>query len=478
MAEKYKVFISYSWGENRQTWVVELAYRLMTEYGVDVVLDVWDLKEGQDKDVFMERMVNDDDVQYVLIVCDKNYQMKADSRSGGVGIETQIITPNLYGKVKETKFIPILAEKGETFTEFVPAYLRSRNIIDMSSEDVYEEGLEQLLRAISNQPKFPKPELKGKIPDFTSNDIPIFSTTRIVKNARNQIDNGRDKNILRSFEKFKDAFVGELEKMRLSSSDFTEPLDEIIYKKIEIMKPLRNDYIHMINLVSSLDGWLEYNLDSLVDFLSEIYRFHDLLHEDHQAIEIQYDHFRFLIYEVFLYTISVLLKRKKYASAGYLLSTKYPVLNYGVEKLTNFTLFNSLEIQSLENRNKRLGKRLFSLQASLLIERSNVDGLDFKSSLVNTDLILHYIAEINGGWWFPRTYVYYRHSMTFPLYRHLKSKYNFTDAIKLFGVDNETGMKEWLVRASKIDNRGYNASFNNIPGIQNFIKPEEICSFA
>lgn len=132
--------------------------------------------------------------------------------------------------------------------------MRSRNIIDMSSEDVYEEGLEQLLRAISNQPKFPKPELKGKIPDFTSNDIPIFSTTRIVKNARNQIDNGRDKNILRSFEKFKDAFVGELEKMRLSSSDFTEPLDEIIYKKIEIMKPLRNDYIHMINLVSSLDG--------------------------------------------------------------------------------------------------------------------------------------------------------------------------------------------------------------------------------
>ncbi len=121
MAEKYKVFISYSWGENRQTWVVELAYRLITEYGVDVVLDVWDLKEGQDKDVFMERMVNDDDVQYVLIVCDKNYQMKADSRSGGVGIETQIITPNMYGKVKETKFIPILAEKGETFTEFVPA---------------------------------------------------------------------------------------------------------------------------------------------------------------------------------------------------------------------------------------------------------------------------------------------------------------------------------------------------------------------
>ena len=115
MAEKYKVFISYSWGENRQTWVVELAYRLMTEYGVDVVLDVWDLKEGQDKDVFMERMVNDDDVQYVLIVCDKNYQMKADSRSGGVGIETQIITPNMYGKVKETKFIPILAEKGETY---------------------------------------------------------------------------------------------------------------------------------------------------------------------------------------------------------------------------------------------------------------------------------------------------------------------------------------------------------------------------
>lgn len=41
-----KVFISYSWSSDAM--VLELAQRLVA-HGVDVVLDKWDLKEGQDK---------------------------------------------------------------------------------------------------------------------------------------------------------------------------------------------------------------------------------------------------------------------------------------------------------------------------------------------------------------------------------------------------------------------------------------------
>ena len=49
-----KVFISYSWSSDEL--VLDLANRLVA-HGVDVVLDKWDLKEGNDKYEFMERCV-------------------------------------------------------------------------------------------------------------------------------------------------------------------------------------------------------------------------------------------------------------------------------------------------------------------------------------------------------------------------------------------------------------------------------------
>ena len=42
-----KVFISYSWDVAER--VKELTERLVNPGGVDVVFDIWDLKEGQDK---------------------------------------------------------------------------------------------------------------------------------------------------------------------------------------------------------------------------------------------------------------------------------------------------------------------------------------------------------------------------------------------------------------------------------------------
>jgi len=70
-----KVFISYSWASTDS--VIELAQRLKYD-GIDVVLDKWKLKEGQDKYAFMEQCVTDDSINKVLMVCDKTYAEKAD----------------------------------------------------------------------------------------------------------------------------------------------------------------------------------------------------------------------------------------------------------------------------------------------------------------------------------------------------------------------------------------------------------------
>ena len=102
-----KVFISYSWSTTEhEDWVLELAQRLVRD-GIDVVFDKWDLKEGHDKYVFMESMVNAVDITKVLMILDKKYTDKADVRGGGVGTETQIISPNTYAHAKQEKFIPV-----------------------------------------------------------------------------------------------------------------------------------------------------------------------------------------------------------------------------------------------------------------------------------------------------------------------------------------------------------------------------------
>ena len=86
IAQELKVFISYSWtSPQHEQWVLDLAERLFGD-GIITVLDKLDLKEGQDKHVFMEQMVNDVSIKKVLVVCDRVYQMKDDGRRNKKGI--------------------------------------------------------------------------------------------------------------------------------------------------------------------------------------------------------------------------------------------------------------------------------------------------------------------------------------------------------------------------------------------------------
>src|ERR1039457_7064826 len=120
-----KVFISYSWtSPGHQERVRQWAERLVQD-GIDVVLDVYDLKEGHDKYSFMERMVTDPNVTHVLVVCDKAYSEKADAKKAGVGTESQIISREVYEKVEQSKLIPVVCEfvDGEPT---LPTFFKSR----------------------------------------------------------------------------------------------------------------------------------------------------------------------------------------------------------------------------------------------------------------------------------------------------------------------------------------------------------------
>ena len=91
-----KVFISYAWGSNEYQMKVLTFATSLSNDGVEVLLDKWEISAGNDMNNFMEKSVTDPTVTNVLILLDKNHAEKANSKIGGVGTETQIISQQVY----------------------------------------------------------------------------------------------------------------------------------------------------------------------------------------------------------------------------------------------------------------------------------------------------------------------------------------------------------------------------------------------
>jgi hypothetical protein len=177
-----KVFISYSWSSPTHQEAIRLwAERLIAE-GVDVVLDIYELKEGHDKYSFMERMVTDQSVTHVLVVSDKQYSEKADARRAGVGTESQIISKEVYEKVQQSKFIPLVCEFSDD-EPFLPTFLKSRIWIDFSSPEAVNDNWERLIRVLYGKPLHQKP-LLGQPPAYLATDVAVPSNPAIAKFAR------------------------------------------------------------------------------------------------------------------------------------------------------------------------------------------------------------------------------------------------------------------------------------------------------
>lgn len=175
-----KAFISYSWSTpGHCDRIRSYAERLVND-GVEVVLDQWDLLEGQDKNAFMEKMVSDKSVSHVLIFSDQEYAQKADNRKAGVGTESQIISQEVYDKVDQKKFIPIVCERQENDEPYLPVFLKSRIWIDFSSPESENENWERLLRVLYGRPIHEKPKL-GKAPAYIQPDSAAPSSPALGK---------------------------------------------------------------------------------------------------------------------------------------------------------------------------------------------------------------------------------------------------------------------------------------------------------
>ena len=239
--------------------------------GVHVILDKWDLKEGQDKYAFMERMVTDAEVGKVLMICDRLYAEKADGRKGGVGTESQIISPEIYAKVEQEKFIPIVAEYTDDGEPCLPAYLKGRIYIGLAHQDRYPQEYERLLRNIFDRPAFKRPPL-GTPPSYLDEEAtPQLKTGHKFARFSEALTNSRPH--------CRPSAIDYLEALLRAHDDFvitgdagTEP-DEDVLARIEAFKPYRDQFVEFILLCGRYGVDSSY-FEKVVEFFERALSYH------------------------------------------------------------------------------------------------------------------------------------------------------------------------------------------------------------
>lgn len=434
-----KLFISYSWSSDEHVQrVLGLATELR-DNGVDVILDKWELREGHDAYAFMERIVSDSEVQKVILVCDEVYARKANERSGGVGTETQIISPEIYASQQQDKFVAVVFEKDETNTPYLPVYYKSRIYIDLSDPDRYATNFEQLLRWVYGKPVYIKPEL-GKKPAFLDESTAInLGTSTKFRRALDALRNS--KSYARgAVSEYFDSVVENLERFRLSGGE--GEFDDLVHENIEQFLPYRNEAIELFAALAQYQDFsdtsqlLHHFFERLIPYMHRPVHIAGHFHDGY------FDNFRFIIHELFLYAVASLLKYESFETVGHLVRTPY----YAVlpDRGTTIPSFSEMRqhLRSFERRNQRLGLRRLSLRADLLKQRAEAFGFEFKH-LMQADFVLYLRSCLDAArtgehysYWWPETLVYipFGSREAFEVFLRAQSKRYFDKLCPIFDV--------------------------------------------
>lgn len=442
MSNPIKLFISYSWtNQDHEDWVLNLAKELV-ENGVHVIIDKWDLKEGQDAYAFMEKMVNDSDINKVLIISDKKYTDKANGRDGGVGTETQIISAEVYKNQQQEKFVAAVVERDENGEAYLPIYYKSRIYIDFCEPDNYADCFEKLLRWIYDKPLYKRPPLGNKPSFLEEKDDITLGTSFLFKRVLTGLKESKPY-VNGAIEEYLTIFSSNIEQFKIES----EPkiYDDELIEKIEAFIPYRNEFIQIcISLC-------QYSEDVKID---KFHRFFETLipYFKHRGNGCFYEHdsdvFKFMAYELFLYYVAILLKYERFAELDEFLNREYMDNedSYGTEVEGYLMFYNYLK--SLEYRNERLRCQKLSLFSSMIRDRAKHSNIDFLY-LMQADFVLFLRAEhlYANDWrrWWPQTLIYAEYARKpLEIFFRAQSKKYFEKMKCVIGFENEMELKSFI----------------------------------
>lgn len=437
-----RVFISYSWSSpGHQSRIREWAELLVSD-GIDIVFDMWNLKEGDDKYVFMEKMVTDTSITHVLVFSDSQYAAKADAREAGVGTESQIISREVYQKVQQSKFIPVACEFNDAGEPFFPNFLKSRIWINFSTPEAANENWERLIRLLYGKPAHEKPTL-GKPPSYITTDTsvptnPAGSKFAVLRQA--MIQEKRGLKLYR--QDFLDACYSYADALRIRKGLDSENIGQRVLEDCGKLKQVRNHIVDWILLESSFDPSKEFGealiatLEQLLELKSrppEVSAWNDNWFEAHSVF----------VYETFLYIVAALIKTNSYALLNLIFSNHYLLPEteaHGAGRFGTFDAFygESETLQILASKDQKF----YAPAAELVKRQADRNDLPF-SEIIQADLLVLMMASImKDVRWYPQTQYYSSHSRTLRFFLRAAQHRHFLSLAQITGIDNADKLRE------------------------------------
>lgn len=465
--EHPKVFISYAWGtQEHNEKVIALATSLKGD-GVEVVFDKWQLKEGNDTFSFMEKSVLDDSITNVLILTDPTYAKKANDREGGVGTETQIISSEVYNKVEQRKFIPVIIERDDKGNVCKPQYLNGLLHFDLSMPDKYDIEYRRMVRTLYGIDTYKEPEL-GKPPSWLD-EVPQVSYKSKVTS---DFFRGTASETLK-----KNKYEENLKDLKNKILDFEYSEAETISCYLEL-KPYRDEFL----LLLKNSEYVQEGYKQIAIFLEE------LMYNIRDRKKI-YDNLKStLVHECFIYVIAYYLKRSSKDALKYILNKTYfaGASNF-CEETDSYNCFYGYNEELDKEVCKRDGKNYHCGMAELWIENLNVSVCN-KDEFVSGDLFCYsaalLIKNYEKKWpWFPVTYIYNDDALNglfATCSKKLRSMEHLKNMVYILNYNSVDDFKaqykkiEGMIKEGEINECRYNTVFESACDFWSYIKAEDL----
>ena len=284
------------------------------------------------------------------MICDQEYTSKSNSRSGGAGIEAQIITPELYSKSAQDKFVAVVRGLDTDGKASIPTYYKGRIFIDLSDAAAYSEEYEKLIRWAWDQPVYVKPEL-GEKPKFLreENFSVKLQTSVQFRRAIDCIRNDRSA-VVQATKEFFEELSSEMIKLPIEYT--SDKFDDCVIKSIGEFLPYRNDVVELSMTIASYRRDDVEMVEAIHRFFEKILSFLYMPAGNIRWNDDSVDNFRFIAYELFLCLIGSFIKYERFSTATYFINTEY----YAIDRLKPDTLMHPFidfcqHTRTLENRN-------------------------------------------------------------------------------------------------------------------------------
>lgn len=452
---------------------MQWAERLLAD-GVEVVMDIFDLKEGHDKYAFMESMVTDPTVTHVLVICDKVYAEKADERKAGVGAETQIISKEVYDKVNQSKFVPIACELDNSGNWYLPTFLKSRIGINFSTPEAVNENWEQLIRLLHGKPLHVKPPV-GRAPAFLRDDAAPASPALAKFSALKQaIVNGRP-TVEMYRQDFLDACIEYADALRIRNQPDSANFGERVVSDCAKLKLVRDHIIDWVLLEAPLSPSDRFQ-ESLIAFLErlletkarprELTAFNDQWFEAHGVF----------VYETFLYVVAALMKGGAFGVLHEVFTSHYiqppGARHHNEGEFESFECFWTYSdvLQVLAPK----GRKLLAPAAELIKRQADRADLPFESVMeAELMVLLMTFVSPSVSHWYPGTLLYSQ-NRPFPFFIRATQHRGFRKLAAITGIDradilrsavaegkNRIGVNKWH------DFRWHNQDFSQAMNLEN-----------